>query len=861
VTHNSKQPRSTDTFDHTEMQRHLHALVPYGSAFEVRVKAKTYTEGKVYAPGCYDDAARDCARRDGAELVACWVTMNGTTLAPTHDWVRTTTKDTDTARRSWLLLDMDPQREKNTNSTDAELQLAEDAAAKLEQHLVAAGWPEPLRVMSGNGYHVLYRVDLPADDGGLVQRVLQSLSARFSTPGVKLDTANHNPARIVKLAGTIARKGSHTPERPQRMARLLNVPEPVLVVTVQQLEQQCVPHATPPAPARAANVTTPAAVPARAGVVAATSGFPKDVTGPARADAVAQWLGQHGVQVKRTARKGSATWLYLAVCPVTGVESDGASDLGVRVPDDGPLAYKNQHNRGVGVTWAHLRTSVDAGYTRTTGTPAHTPDAAVQQASDPPDTSELRSELEQLVLQARATYSMTDATQESVLRDISTYLNGYKWKLACLHESLQQAQQDTDGKVPSAELLKIHGCTAQQAELLLDDPPAPEHVRAYVLHLARLHKAAGARAAAAGVMEALQAGLDDTTLLPQALEQATQALKHHQASSTFDTPVRMGPDVVDAMHARVLAQHGRGLQGLATNLPWFDDYTDGLRGLLLLAAPPGKGKTALALQLVRQVLNAEPDACCVFLSFELEPLTVYRRLLAGQADVPYGWVAKGQQAQQNRGQAEAWKSDLDDARLQLRDWSHRLLIDDGRARGSVTEQTLVDIVRAAQACSRCKHAFVVLDSLQACQVAVPTGRKLASDVEADNHAMHTMSAVQARLGQPLLLISEQNKANMDTDKITSVRGSARNIYRPDFVLLLTPPSDQAGTAATTDGMAEMQLQFVKARDGGKTGTVKVRHFYYTGNTAGPGTGFAQTQAADRAAQYVPSYDAQGGLKP
>ncbi len=859
MTHSSRNQHNADTFDHTEMQRHLHALVPYGSAFEVRVKAKTYTEGKVYAPGCYDDAARDCARRDGAELVACWVTMNGTTLAPTHDWVRTTTKDTDTARRSWLLLDLDPQREKNTNSTEAELQLAEDAAAKLEQHLVAAGWPEPLRVMSGNGYHVLYRVDLPADDGGLVQRVLQSLSARFSTPAVKLDTANYNPARIVKLAGTTARKGSHTPERPQRMARLLNVPEQVQVVTAQQLEQQCVPHHTQPAPARAANVTTSAAVTARAGVVAA-SGFPKDVTGPARADAVAWWLEQHGVQVKQTARKGSATWLYLAVCPVTGVESDGASDLGVRVPDDGPLAYKNQHNRGVGVTWSHLRACVDSAYTRTAGMPAHTPDAAVQQVSDPPDTSELRSELEQLVLQARATYSMTDATQESVLRDISTYLNGYKWKLASLHESLQQALQDTDGRVPSAELLQIHGCTAPQAELLLDEPPTPEHVRAYVLHLARLHKAAGARAAAAGAVEALQAGLDDTTLLPQALEQAMQALKQHQASSTFDTPVRMGPDVVDAMHAKVLAQHGRGLQGLATGLTWFDDHTDGLRGLLLLAAPPGKGKTALALQLVRQVLNAEPDACCVFLSFELEPLTVYMRLLAGQADVPYGWVAKGQHAQQNRGQAEAWQRDLNEAHQQLRHWSHRLLIDDGRARGSVTEQTLVDIVRAAQARSRCKHAFVVLDSLQACQVAVPTSRKLASDVEADNHAMHTMSAVQARLGQPLLLISEQNKTDMGTDSIKSVRGSARNIYRPDFVLLLTPPpDDQACTP--TDGQAEMQLQFVKARDGGKTGTEAVRHYYYTGNTVGLRAGFAQTQAADRAVRYVPNYDAQGGLKP
>lgn len=842
-----------------EVLRHLRLLVP-GTAFELRWKdLQGYVKGRIYPADVSERELRSDLKHVDQRSSAVWVTMNGTTLQPTAAWGGALTKDADTPRRSWLLLDMDPQREKNTNSTDAELQLAQEAADKLEQHLTSAGWPKPLRVMSGNGHHLLYRVDLPADDGGLLKRVLASLSARFGTPAVCLDVVNHNAARIVKLAGTVARKAPHTQERPQRLAQIVSVPEQLQVVTVQQLEQQCVPTTTPPARRQSPQLKL---LPETAHAVqAAASDFPKDVTGPARADAVASWLTQRGVQVKRTARKGSATWLYLAVCPVTGVVSDGASDLGVRVPDDGPLLYKNQHNRGTGVTWAHLRGAVDAGYTRTT-TSAHTPDAAVQQVPEPPDTPTLRAELELLVLQARATYSMTDAAQESVLRDVSTYLNGYRWKLASLHDSLQSALEDTDGRPPTAALLQLHGCTPQQAELLLEDTPQPDHVRAYLQHLARLHGTAQLRQTAAGMLEALRVGLDDVTLLPDAVEQAQQLLTKHAATSTLTTTVRMGADVVDDLHARVLARHGlgRSLQGLATGLPWFDEHTDGLRGMLLLAAPPGKGKTALALQLVRQVLNAEPDACCVFLSFELEPMTVYRRLLAGQADIPYSWVAKGPHPQQARSQAEQWQRDLHEAHQQLRQWGHRLLIDDGRARGSVTEQTLVDVVRAAQARSRCKHAFVVLDSLQACQVAAPNGRKLASDIEADNHAMHTMSAVQARLGQPLLLISEQNKADMGTDSIRSVRGSARNIYRPDFVLLLTSPQSATPEDAppVQDGKADMLLQFVKARDGGKTGTVPVRHYYYTGNTVGPGT---DTLGADRAVPYTPRFDAKGGLLP
>jgi hypothetical protein len=77
---------------------------------------------------------------------------------------------------------------------------------------------------SGNGYYLLYRIDLPADDGGLVKRVLLALAQRFDTDAVKIDPAVFNPARICKVPGTWARKGDNTPERPHRESRLLEVP-------------------------------------------------------------------------------------------------------------------------------------------------------------------------------------------------------------------------------------------------------------------------------------------------------------------------------------------------------------------------------------------------------------------------------------------------------------------------------------------------------------------------------------------------------------------------------------------------------------------------------------------------------------
>lgn len=137
------------------------------------------------------------------------------------------TKDGEIAQRRWLLIDLDPVRPAGISSSTAEL-----ATAKAEaQHVVAAlrdeGWPDPVVALSGNGWHVLYRIDLPADDQALalVERCLAALAARFNGPGVHVDTKVGNASRICKLYGTAARKGSSTAERPHRMSRLVQVPE------------------------------------------------------------------------------------------------------------------------------------------------------------------------------------------------------------------------------------------------------------------------------------------------------------------------------------------------------------------------------------------------------------------------------------------------------------------------------------------------------------------------------------------------------------------------------------------------------------------------------------------------------------
>ena len=73
---------------------------------------------------------------------------------------------------------------------------------------------------------------------------------RFDGDGVKIDRSVHNPARIVRLYGTLAAKGDNTKERPHRLSKILKAPESLEVVSAEQLRalvDELKPEEPPPA--------------------------------------------------------------------------------------------------------------------------------------------------------------------------------------------------------------------------------------------------------------------------------------------------------------------------------------------------------------------------------------------------------------------------------------------------------------------------------------------------------------------------------------------------------------------------------------------------------------------------------------
>ena len=240
---------ASPTPDKAGIQRSLLALFEPGDVIELRALHPAIDGGKKAVSSGYFDGDHwqqliDEAERLNLAGAQVYVTMNQldpALLAGSPNCVkspaRKTTTDADITRRRWLLLDLDHARPTNTSATDAQSNATFELAQTIFLAMKARGWPSPVAALSGNGVHLLYAIDLPADDESkkLVEGALAGLAALFDSDDIKVDRSVSNAARICRLHGTVASKGGHTIETPHRVSYIMKAPERV-IVTVDQLQ-------------------------------------------------------------------------------------------------------------------------------------------------------------------------------------------------------------------------------------------------------------------------------------------------------------------------------------------------------------------------------------------------------------------------------------------------------------------------------------------------------------------------------------------------------------------------------------------------------------------------------------------------
>lgn len=152
---------------------------------------------------------------------------------------KVTTSDKEIEAYDWLFVDVDPERTSGTSSTDVELQSAYQTAKRVQEYLAGRGFKEPVKAISGNGAHLLYKIDLENtnQNQNIVEKCLKVISLYMSDDKCKVDTANSNPGRVCKLYGTLAQKGTSTPERPHRLSRIVSVPENIECTPLSVLQK------------------------------------------------------------------------------------------------------------------------------------------------------------------------------------------------------------------------------------------------------------------------------------------------------------------------------------------------------------------------------------------------------------------------------------------------------------------------------------------------------------------------------------------------------------------------------------------------------------------------------------------------
>jgi hypothetical protein len=318
--------------------------------------------GDATASGYYEDMAQlasDVEKVEAAQPQGTYVTLNEANPAllsrrANRTKMRlgkkdATTADADIVRRRWFPIDIDAIRPSGVSSTDTEHAAAIAKAGRVAQYLSEEGWPVPVIADSGNGAHLLYRIDLPNDPNslGLVKQGLEALALVFDDKSSTIDIANHNAARIWKLYGTISRKGDNTKSRPHRRAGLLSVPDSLQLVTEEQLGRL--------AGALRCTAAVSTAAPPRAG------GQPLDL---------GRWLRDHAIGIADEKQYKGGVLFNLDECPFSSAHRDGA--FAIQFPEGGIFAGC-QHNScgGGGIQrWDDLREKFEPKGDRKKSTPS-----------------------------------------------------------------------------------------------------------------------------------------------------------------------------------------------------------------------------------------------------------------------------------------------------------------------------------------------------------------------------------------------------------------------------------------------------------------------------------------------------------
>lgn len=324
-------------FDENEVKKTIAIMKPDGQLFECRMLEGT----KIYS-GYFTDADTlvNALSRENLRDRNVYITLNeideGCYGRKQHDCFvqirnkEPTTGDKDIVGYNWLMVDLDPERPSGTSSSEAEMAEAKTLGNKVYLGLRNMGFENPLTAYSGNGVHLLYKIQLAntPERVELVSKCLKVLDLLFSTERVKVDVRNSNPSRICKLYGCTSTKGADTKDRPHRQSYIIGNPTDIKVTDISYLEKL-------------------------ASVIPEESEKPQQYNSynPKSFD-IEAWMQKYDMGYKRVDWSGGIKYI-LDHCPFD--ENHKGKDAVIFKSANGAIGFNCFHNSCQGRTWKDVR--------------------------------------------------------------------------------------------------------------------------------------------------------------------------------------------------------------------------------------------------------------------------------------------------------------------------------------------------------------------------------------------------------------------------------------------------------------------------------------------------------------------------
>ena len=295
------------------------------------------------------------------------------------------------------------------------------------------------------------------------------------------------------------------------------------------------------------------------------------------------------------------------------------------------------------------------------------------------------------------------------------------------------------------------------------------------------------------------------------LDQAEQKIFGLAQSSMNDEAVELKV-LLQETYARLEAHDGRHLTGLATGYYELDDMTNGLQNgeMIIIAARPSMGKTALALNMAEHLAADHRQAVAVF-SLEMSKQQLAQRLLCSRGGVDSQKVRKYNLSPDEFGQLAMVVGELSEAPLYIDDTPSLSL--------------LALRAKARRLAARHDIKAVFVDYLQ-----LMTGPRSESRQQEVSSLSRGIKAMARELNVPVVCLSQLNRSSEGREghrpRMSDLRESGSIEQDADVVMLLHREDyyHRGEEDHVDDNTAELII--AKQRNG-PTGSVKMQ---FTGVT-------------------------------